>query len=209
MLQPSFANDGVCVFAADPDRSYLDQTIFWAPEVLPTVIPVRPEPDEATDSHVGLDLSNLSEGQLRRGPDGWHAVLYLRGVEHRVWLKAASVVAVTYAVELPLDRDFELRADAGRRLWRGLNGRPQGHPLHALSPHRRRRLALALRALDARLDGATYREIAHVLLPNERISELHWRTHDLRNRIIRLAQTGFALMRGGYRALLRSPLRKK
>jgi hypothetical protein len=209
MLQPSFVNDGAYVFAADPDRSYLEQTIFWAPEVLPTVIPLCRAPHDAAASRVGLDLGNLSEGQLRKGPDGWHAVLYLRGVEHRVWLKAASVVAVTYVVELPLDRDFEFRADAGRRLWRGLNGRPQGQPLHALSGHRRRRLALALRALDARMDGATYREIAQVLLPNERISERHWRTHDLRNRIIRLARTGFALMRGGYRALLRPPPRKK
>ena len=116
---------------------------------------------------------------------------------------------MTYAVELPLDRDFEFRADAGRRLWRGLNSRPQGEPLHALSLNRRRRLALALRALDARMEGATYREIAEVMFPNERVSERDWRTHDLRNRIIRLAQTGFGLMRGGYRALLRPPTRMK
>jgi hypothetical protein len=196
-------------FAADPDRSFLEQTIFWAPEALVTVIPVRPALLVSSHVHVSLDLSDLADGQLRQGPDGWHAVLHLRGVEHRVWLKEAPVVAVTYAVELPLDRDFEFRADAGRRLWRGLNGRPQGEPLHALSPNRRRRLSLALRALDARMDGATYREIAEVIFPNERISEQQWGTHDLRNRIIRLAQTGFALMRGGYRALLRPPPRKK
>ncbi len=173
------------------------------------MIPVRPALLVSSHSQVSLDLSNLENGQLRQGPDGWHAVLYLHGVEHRVWLKEAPIVSVSYAVELPLDRDFEFRADAGRRLWRGLNGRPQGEPLHALSPHRRQRLALALRALDARMDSATYREIAEVLFPSERIAERDWRTHDLRNRIIRLAQTGFALMRGGYRALLRPPPRKK
>jgi len=196
-------------FAADPDQSFLEQTVFWAPEVLPTVIPVRPALLVSSHSQVSLDLNNLETGQLRQGPDGWHAVLHLNGVEHRVWLKEAPVVAVTYAVELPLDRDFEFRADAGRRLWRGLNGRPQGEPLHALSANRRRRLALALRALDARMDGATYREIAEVLFPAERISERDWRTHDLRNRIIRLVRSGFALMQGGYRALLRPPPRKK
>ena len=196
-------------FAADPDQSFLEQTVFWAPEVLPTVIPVRPALLVSSHSQVSLDLNNLETGQLRQGPDGWHAVLHLNGVEHRVWLKEAPVVAVSYAVELPLDRDFEFRADAGRRLWRGLNGRPQGEPLHALSPNRRRRLALALRALDARTDGATYREIAEVLFPAERISERDWRTHDLRNRTIRLVQSGFALMRGGYRALLRPTSRKK
>jgi hypothetical protein len=200
---------GGWLFAADPDQSFLEQTVFWAPEVLPTVIPVRPALLVSSRSQVSLDLNDLETGQLRQAPDGWHAVLHLNGVEHRIWLKEAPVVAVSYAVELPLDRDFEFRADAGRRLWRGLNGRPQGEPLHALSANRRRRLALALRALDARMDGATYREIAEVLFPAERISERDWRTHDLRNRIIRLVRTGFALMHGGYRALLRPPPRKK
>jgi hypothetical protein len=156
-----------------------------------------------------LDLTELLEGQLRQGPDGWHAVFRLQGAEHRIWFKETPIVSVTYAVELPLDRDFEYRAHAGRRLWRALNGRPQGPPPHALSAQRRRRLALALRALDARIDGSTYREIAEVLFDPGRISERDWRTHDLRNRTIRLVQSGFALMRGGYRALLRPLSRKK
>jgi hypothetical protein len=163
----------------------------------------------SSDSHVRLDLSELNKAQLRQGPYGWHAVLHLHGVEHRVWLKEAPVVTVTYAVELALDRDFEFRADTGRRLWRALNGRPLGEPLRALSAHRRRRLALAQRALDAWMDGSTYRKIAEVLFGTRRISERDWRTHDLRNRTIRLAQSGFALMRGGYRALLRPPSPKK
>ncbi len=135
--------------------------------------------------------------------------MHLHGVEHRIWFKEAPILAAAYDVELPFDRDFEFRVDAGRRLWRGLNGRPQGVPLHALSAYRRRRLALALRALDARTDGATYREIAEVLLPTHRISERDWRTHDVRNRIIRLVKTGFTLVRDGYRALLKPPSRAK
>jgi hypothetical protein len=170
---------------------------------------VRPASLVSAESHVSLDLNNLTEGRLRQAPDGWHAILTLRGVEHRVWLKEAPVVAVAYAVELPFDRDFEFRADAGRRLWRALNSRPLGAPLHALSQSRRRRLALALRALDASMDGSTYREIAEVLFGAERISERAWPTHDLRNRTIRLVQSGFALMRGGYRALLRARSSKK
>ena len=173
------------------------------------MVPVRPVSLASSHSRLSVDLADLDDSELRQGPDGWHAVLYLRGVEHRVWLKEAPLVSAAYAVELPLDRDFEFRADAGRRLWRGLNGRPQGEPLHALPANRRRRLARALRALDARVDGATYREIAEVIFPTERISERDWRTSDLRNRIIRLARTGFALMRGGYRALLRPPPRKR
>lgn len=173
------------------------------------MIPVRPARFVTAHSRVSLDLADFDEGQLRKGPDGWHAVLHLHGVEHRIWLKEAPIVASTYIVEFPLDRDFEFRADAGRRLWRGLNGRPQGAPLHALSAQRRRRVALALRASDARTDGATYREIAEVLLPAHRIPERDWGTHEVRNQIIRLVKTGFALVQGGYRALLRPRFRKK
>ena len=205
----SSARIGGWSFAADPGLSCLDQTIFWAPEVLATIIPVRPALIVGPYSHIRLDLGNLDGGKLRQGPDGWHAVMHLHGVEHRIWFKEAPIVAATYTVEFPLDRDFEYRIDAGRRLWRGLNGRPQGAPLHALSAYRRRRLALALRAVDARTDGATYREIAEVLLPAQRIPERDWRTHEMRNRIIRLVKTGFALVQGGYRALLRPPTQKR
>lgn len=204
----NYASIGGWFFAADPERSFLEQTIFWAPEAAATIIPVRPAQLVASHSHVSLDLSSLSEGQFRQSPDGWHAVLYLRGVEHRIWFKEAPVPAGAYAVELPLDRDFEFRAGAGMRLWRGLNGRPQGAPPHAISAHRRRRIALALRASDARRDDATYREIAEIILPAQRIPEREWGTHEARDQIIRLVKTGFALVLGGYRCLLR-PSRKK
>jgi hypothetical protein len=183
--------------------------VFWAPEVLPTVIPVRPAVPLGADTRVSLKLSELTAGELRQAPDGWYAVLHLRGVEHRVWVREPPVIAKTYAIELPFDRDFELRAHAARRLWRALNDRPAGPPLHVFSAQRRRRLTLALRALDARMDGSTYREIAEVLFGARQIPERAWKTHDLRNRTIRLVQTGFALMRGGYRALLRPSARKE
>ena len=60
-----------------------------------------------------------------------------------------------------------------------------------------------LRALDGRNDGSTYRAIAEGLFGKKRIPERSWKTHDLRNRTIRLVQGGLALMRGGYRELLR------
>ena len=172
-------------------------------------MPVRPASPVEPATHVRLDLSELNESQFRQGPDGWHAVLSLRGVEHRIWFKEAPIIAAAYTVELPLDRDFEFRAAAGMRLWRGLNGRPQGGPPHAISAYRRRRIALALRAADASTDGATYREIAEVLLPAQHISEREWPTHELRDQIKRLVKTGFALVQGGYRALLRPLSRKR
>jgi hypothetical protein len=51
--------------------------------------------------------------------------------------------------------------------------------------------------------------IAAVLFGAKRIPDRTWKTHDLRNRTIRLVQSGLALMRGGYRDLLRHSRRKK
>jgi len=176
---------------------------------VPTIVPVRPALLVGSPTPVRLDLNQLNESQFRQGPDGWHAVLHLRGVEHRIWFKEAPIVAAAYIVELPLDRDFEFRAVAGMRLWRGLNGRPQGQPPHAISAHRRRRIAHALRASDARTDGATYWEIAEILMPAHGIPKSDWGTHEVRDQIKRLVKTGFALVQGGYRALLRPSSRKK
>ena len=172
-------------------------------------MPVRPALLVGSHTQVRLNLNELDESQFRQGPDGWHAVLSLRGVEHRIWFKEAPIIAAAYTVEFPLDRDFEFRAAAGTRLWRGLNGRPQGAPPHAISAYRRRRIALALRASDASTDGATYRDIAEVLLPAQRIAERDWETHEARDQIKRLVRTGFALVQGGYRALLRPLARKR
>jgi hypothetical protein len=66
-----------------------------------------------------------------------------------------------------------------------------------------------MRALDRWLAGHSYREIAEGLFGRERASRRSWRDGDLRSQIIRLVKSGIALMRGGYRALLRPSSRKK
>jgi hypothetical protein len=66
-----------------------------------------------------------------------------------------------------------------------------------------------MRALDAWLAGRSYREIAEGLFGPERVRSRSWKDHDLRSLTIRLVKNGIALMRGGYRALLRSPRRRK
>jgi hypothetical protein len=156
-----------------------------------------------------LGPAELAAGEIRQTADGWHALMRIEGIEHRLWLKQRPRADDTYAAELPFDADFEIRAHAARRLWRTLNERAAGPALHELSPQRRQRLALALRALDARASGSTYRAIAVALFGAKRVPERAWKTHDLRNRTIRLVQSGLALMRGGYRQLLRQARRKK
>ena len=191
----------------DPAGSSQDQAIFWAPEVLPDIVPVVRS--TAAFSAHGLGLAELSTAECRQAADGWHLLLRLNGVEHRLWLREPPAVGMPYAAELPLDEDFEPRAHAAGRLWRALKGSPVGPAFQELSLQRRQRLALALRALDAWAEGNTYRAIAEGLFGAKDIPEQAWKTHDLRNRTIRLVQTGLALMRGGYRELLRPRRRKK
>ena len=43
--------------------------VFWAPEVLPTVIPVRPALPFSAEG-VSLKLGELTAAELRQAPDG-------------------------------------------------------------------------------------------------------------------------------------------
>ena len=56
---------------------------------------------------------------------------------------------------------------------------------------------------------STGKDLAEVYFGKKRIPVRAWKTHDLRNRTIRLVQSGLALMRGGYRDLLRPRRRDK
>jgi hypothetical protein len=152
-------------------------------------------------------LTEFSGDRLRAASDGWYVVLPLGGATHRLWLPAEPVKPVTYRVNLPFDEEFEARNRAAQRLWRAVNNRPLGPASGGLTLRQRARLVMALRALDGRLEGASYRTIAGVLFGLARIPDRGWKTHDLRSRTVRLVELGLRMMRGGYRDLLR--LRRK
>jgi hypothetical protein len=160
---------------------------------------------EPTSNACGVRLPTLigfADADIRREKDGWHVVLRTSGVVHRIWLAGAPQSDVSYSLSLPLDDHFDLRAVAALRLWRSLIGRAPGDDPSSLTAQRRGRLIQALRALDGRNDGATYRDIAGSLFGAGRLPERAWKTHDLRGRTIRLVATGYQMMRGGYRKLL-------
>jgi hypothetical protein len=156
-----------------------------------------------------LDLTRVPGGEFRQAPGGWHAILPLGGAIHRVCLPNIPDSGSLFAVELRLDGNFDVRLRAARRFLSAIEGRRLGTPPIALPRQRRQRFILTIRALDASLQGNSYREIAEGLFAKEQVAGRSWRAHDLRSRIICLVQNGLAMMRGGYRALLRPPLRKK
>ena len=156
-----------------------------------------------------LDWDRFADNELRRGPDGWHGVVALAGATHRLYLPVLPAKGAPLSIELPLDASSGLRLQAAHRFWSAIEGHRLGASPLALSSRRMGRFVLTMRALDAWLAGHSYREIAEGLYGTERVRSRSWKDHDLRSHIIRLVKSGIALMRGGYRALLRPPSRKK
>ncbi|RXG85864.1 DUF2285 domain-containing protein [Bradyrhizobium zhanjiangense] len=150
-----------------------------------------------------LDFADLPGSELREASDGWHAIVPLGGAKHRLWLRELPPGGSLVVVNLPLDRNFDVRLQAAHRFWLALERRPVGPPPLTPSIGARHRHILALRAVDGWLEGNSYRNIAQGLFGKPRIPDRGWKTHDLRSRTIRLVQQGLRLMRGGYRDLLR------
>ena len=167
------------------------------------MIPLTRLPPDLADPTRRVETPTLGPVIAEEGPE--------RLIERQENLFRLHIVespdGYTPCVVLPLDPLFDLRANSALRLWRALTGREPGPNPATLSRARRDRLLLALRALDGRLDEASYREIAEVLFALGRLTSRAWQTHDLRDRTIRLARYGFSLMEGGYLRLLLHPYR--
>jgi hypothetical protein len=147
-------------------------------------------------------MGTLPQIFQRAANDGEYGVLSSPPDRTPVVLIGGATAATPVAAVIPLDQNFPARADAALRLWQALAERSVSSA-DSLTPSRRQRLVLVLRALDARLAGEAYRAIAHGLFGARRVpSGASWKTHDLRDRTIRLVRTGLHLMRGGYLELL-------
>jgi hypothetical protein len=167
------------------------------------VTPLTRLPPDLADPTQRVEAPTLGPVIAEEGPE--------RLIERQENLFRLHIVETldgqTPCVVLPLDPLFDLRAKSALRLWRALTGRDPGPNPATLSRARRGRLLLALRALDGRLDNASYREIAEVLFALGRLTSRAWQTHDVRDRTIRLVRYGFSLMEGGYLRLLLHPYR--
>lgn len=161
-------------------------------------------PDRLADPRLRLDAQSL-QSIVAADDEDW--IVERRGACLR--LHREDRVGDAVAVLLPLDQLFDIRAAAALRLWRALTGRVPGPNLGMLTPERRNRLILALRALDGRHERATYPEIAAVLFDTAPISKRDWISHELRDQTGRIVRLGFSMMRGGYRRLLLHPYRRR
>jgi hypothetical protein len=176
--------------------------VLWIPKVLAGVVFLTTMAEELVNPSLGFASPDLND-LVQAATD-----LFLSVPGARIRIHKREAIA-PFAVLLPLDRLFDLRATVALRLWRGLTGRPPGPDVTRLTPERRNRLILALRALDARLLGTTYPDIAAGLFDTGPISKRDWISHELRDQTGRLVRLGYQMMRGGYRQLLLYPYRRR
>lgn len=197
----SHRDSGGYDFLIDPDLRADTAPLFWLQHIDPTAVVVVPAPEGFGRS---LSLSGLTPRFDRDAPEGRYFLTEASDGRLPVVLTNGASATTPGAVLIPIDADFATRADAAMHLWRAITGQPRGSRPARLTRQRRQRLTLALRALDGRLAGESYRVIGQGLFGRTRIpAGPGWKTHELRDQTIRLVRAGLALMRGGYRDLVR------
>ena len=202
--RPHRSPAGGCDFPFDPDERADRTPPVWLPHLAPAVVLLAPAPEGFREAR---SIGTLPQIFQRPASDGEYRVV--SSPRTPVVLIGGATAATLVAAVIPLDQNFPARADAALRLWQALAERSVSSA-DSLTPSRRRRLVLVLRALDARLAGEAYRTIAHGLFGARRVpSGASWKTHDLRDRTIRLVRTGLHLMRGGYLGLLTRHRRRR
>lgn len=169
---------------------------------MPSVVVLTTVAESLADPKFRVDFPRLDGTRTPREPE---RILRLGTSMFHVHIDNTG--ANPPAVLLPFDKLFDIRAAAAVRLWRALLDRDPGRNPAALSQQRCNRLIRALRALDARFERASYRQIAEALFHLERMPASNWKTHALRDQTIRLVRLGRGLMNGGYRNLLLHPYR--
>jgi hypothetical protein len=197
---------GGCDFPFDPDERPDRTPPVWLPHLAPAVVLLAPAPAGFREARSIVRLPQIF---LHAASDGEYRVVSSPLDRTPVVLIGGATAATPVAAVIPLDQNFPARADAALRLWQAL-AEQSVSAADSLTPSRRRRLVLVLRALDARLAGEAYRTIAQGLFGERRVpSGASWKTHDLRDRTIRLVRTGLHLMRGGYLELLTHRCRRR
>lgn len=198
------SNAGGCDFGSDPAVAYEGQSVFWLPEVLPSVLHIQPVTPGMT--HWPLDPAALMLApNTVQSPDGDH-VIGAPDAIHRLWSDGYSRGVM--AIVLPLDLLFADRAAAAIRFWNSLIGNQPGSEPKPLTPYARGQLILAIRLLDAERDGATEREMAEYVLKERAPTRREWLATEHRSRLRRLLKKAHGLLDGGYLQILCPPPRR-
>lgn len=180
-------------FPADPKLNALSAPVFWLPSAAPAAVHLI-----ASLPNLGLGSAILPEAvtDSRTGADGLSWVrLHIGDI-----LVGDTIRDQPIGILLPLDGDWPVRLGAADRLYHQLISRHADPPL---TPQRRERLKRALRTVDGRQSGATYRAVATAFYGADRVAAEPWKTSSLKAQIARLAAYGRMMIDHGYKQLLR------
>lgn len=186
-------------FLADPRHGAEEVAVFWDPEELTSVVILAPRRKWRGPGSFVIDDWFMTLPR-RRAEDGTHVLLRDGRVRYQILLTTPPKRGVVRVAVLPLDNTTPYRGQATRAFW---DYAARGHPRPRFTgASRLERLNTALRALDLRLGGASYRSIAEALFGQVPRDAPPWKTASLRDTVVRLVRTGLFMMRGGYRGLL-------
>ena len=173
---------------------------IWAPTSNTGVVMLTAQPailpKDATPFVIDAEAAGQSDAQ------GFHFLHNLKNGERLQILRLAGVSADEGAAAvIPLGPDGFDRLEAVARLLSSLHCRsiPADTRLTRQQRHRARRM---LQAVDGRLSGASYREIAATLFGTRDLADEPWKTSSRRFATMELVRGGLAMIAGGYRRLL-------
>lgn len=189
---------GGCDFPARPSLSSIVQSVFWSPAAVSSVLTLMPAPE-----HLSITAQTALEEleAARDGPEGRYAIYGSKTLVQTLLFPDGSTRAPLVAL-IPLDAELLSRVEALTRFWRILNDR-QPPPDTRVTRQQRRRLRLMIQAIDGRMNGASYREIAKAIYGDARVASDPWKTSPLRDSVIGLVESGTSMIAGGYLNLLR------
>lgn len=178
------------------------QQVYWSPAVDPSILIFARRPDLLPSARIA-PRGNIAAG--RESPDGRHVID--AAIDGQLLLLPGIDSSGPLAALIPFDDDTLDRVEATSRLWRAWRGRSVPRDTR-MTEDQRRRLRLKLQAVDGRMNGASYREIAYAIFGRTRVAAEVWKTSSLRDAVIELFESGRDLIAGGYLQLLRHRRRR-
>lgn len=172
--------------------------MFWLPADAPAVVNIIATLPKLGIASLALASFVVSDQRNEAG------LAWLRLESGAVLVAEHIEDDALLGVLLPLDTHWSARLVAAERLQRALSGRPAGP---VITSQRRDRLKRALRTIDGRRQGASYREVAHAFFGQRRVAGEHWKTSALKAQVARLAALGRRMVERGYRMLLQGRYR--
>lgn len=203
--KPSLSKWG-CLYAASPTYDARLASVFWAPDICPTVLRLRAFGIAENVPATPFSLDDITcPSLLLELPEGPQHLLFAEG--GRSLQLVAEGADLMKRVRLMTDGAPDVAAARPQlqslRCFNDLRLSGRLYPSHVQRDVLSVRLRLVLRVLDGSLAGASQQQIAQVMFPDE-FAGRAWDAcgQPLRDRIRRAIRRGHGLMHKGYLRLL-------